>query len=380
MASFRRRFIIVGDVGGTNCRLELICLDCGFEGSGRPIASFSARYRTTSAPSVLDLLKRFALEPGFMTISNDCNAELISLCVCGPVTDGVAILNNPTFGETGWTVDSTYLSKELGIRVHILNDFNAVGLSLLQLSAEDIHVLYDGKGHSAPQGVKAWLGPGTGLGQAFAILGPEGGGKGEMEWRIFGSEGGVSDFVARTKDEWLLKQYIAQQGAGGDPYGFVDVESVVSGTGITHIYQWLRGNQTVSNTALDMDIMSSDHPARLICQHGALAYTNIPLSTHNDPFVHDPLCCQAIGIFLAALGAEAANLALRFQATGGVYIAGGIASKIMPLIEDGRVAEGYLSKGRSLVAYDNCPLYAVSKSGDDLGLTGAFINAMKFLT
>jgi glucokinase len=373
MSSFSTsRFIVIGDVGGTNCRLELIALDDSggrFErsGRGRLPAAFSARYRTTSASSVLALLKRFMEESGYQAIISEGRVELFSLSVCGPVINGVAILNNPSFGENGWRVDATYLSKELGGRVYIVNDFNAVGLSLFQLEDSDISVLYDGKGNKAPHDVKAWLGPGTGLGQAFAVHYASAVAEGKGEWRIFGSEGGISDFVVRTEDEWALKKYIAAQGPTGDARSFVDMEHVVSGTGITHIYKWLRLSHQASDEALDAEIAASEHPARLICEHGAR-----PPSP-----AHDTLCCRAMDMFLAALGAEAANMALRLQAAGGVYIAGGIVSKIMPLITDGRVLEGYLGKGHSLLAYDNCPLYAVSKPGDDLGLTGAFINAMK---
>ena len=87
----------------------------------------------------------------------------------------------------------------------------------------------------------------------------------------------------------------------------------------------------------------------------------------------DELCTIAIDMFLRALGAEAGNLACRYQAHGGVFIAGGgIAKKLLPLVRDGRVAQAYADKGRNFACYASCPLYVCSTDGDELGLMGAW--------
>lgn len=373
-----KHYIVIGDIGGTNCRLELLPVEHGAYGRSKeaplcggtttnclPPALCHARYRTTSAPSVLHLLERFSEEPCYQTALQDGKIVLYSLSVCGPVSDGVAILTSQAFGEDGWRVDSHELSTAFGCKVSLLNDFHAVGLSLPEVPQGDVHVLYDAKGRIPDKyDITAWLGPGTGLGQGFALWAPDCKqvSENQGDWIICGSEGGMSDFIVKTDDDWELKKFIASQGDLHDPYAFVDVEHVVSGTGIGNIYKWLRYSRPhlISDAELDQTIMESDQPAKLICE--ALA---------------NELCQKTVDIFLAALGSEAANLALRYQAKGGVYIAGGITSKIMDFIKDGRVARSYVDKGHSLLAYENCPLYAVSKPGDDLGLTGAYLNAIK---
>ena len=136
----------------------------------------------------------------------------------------------------------------------------------------------------------------------------------------------MSDFVARTSDEWALRQFIAVNAAEA---GHVDVEMVISGEGISNIYKWLRSTAEPSSLNLEVDaaVMAATEPAAVISQHGGGGGDAQGGAQDGGAaaaaVAADPLCARAIGMFLAALGTEAGNLAVRYQATGGVFIAGG---------------------------------------------------------
>lgn len=349
--------MVIGDLGGTNCRIELVSYDAALNVPSttkpRPEAIHKVKYKSNSAGSLIELLRRFLKEPICASALQTEPIVLFSIAVCGPVTDGRAILLAPCFGEEGWKLDVLEIKAALGSDVFILNDFHAVGLGLPHIPDSDKHTIYDAGGRQDPHGVLACLGPGTGLGEVYAVPCAEG-------YIVCCSEGGMSDFVPRNEDEWALRQWIAQRSIGG----FVEVEKVVSGEGIANAYQWLRESRPalVTNTALDNEIMEATEAAGVIGQHC------VPGTDEADP-----LCIQAVNLFLDALGAEASNLALRYQAKGGVFIAGGgIAGKLLSRVLDGRVAQAYVAKGHSLACYDTCPLFVAATPGDELGLSGAW--------
>ena len=104
------------------------------------------------------------------------------------------------------------------------------------------------------------------------------------------------------------------------------------------------------------------------------------IAAHGDAAAEgaDADCVAAVDMFVEALGAEAANLALRFQAFGGVYIAGGVTAKLAPrLAASEKLKAAYLGKGPSAELYSACPLHVVTTEGDDLAMEGAFRYAAK---
>ena len=352
-------YVVIGDLGGTSCRLELVPCDGSAVGAlERPKAAHRAKYKSNSADSLSELLARFVAEPECAAaVLEGGPVQLFSIAVCGPVTDGRAILLAPGFGEGGWTLDARAMKLDLGVEVAMLNDFHAVGLGLPHIPTAELHTVHGAGGRRDPRGVLACLGPGTGLGQVFAVPREEAAGGG---YHVCCSEGGMSDFVARTEDEWALRRFIAN----GCSDGFVEVEKVVSGEGIAHIYRWLREARPalLVDAALDAAVLGADEPAAVIAQHCTAGEVGA-----------DALCVAAVDIFLDALGAEAGNLAVRYQAKGGVYIAGGgIASKLLPRILDGRVAAAFVAKGHSIACYDDVPLFVATTPGDELGLLGAW--------
>ena len=140
--------LLLGDLGGTNCRLELVPMPPAAAGAGRPATVHKDRYRTADFASLAEMLAKFVAElpPGTAAPSLCC------LSVCGPVTAGgggrlTSVLLAPVFGPGGWTLDSHALRAALGggCEVLMLNDFHSVGLALPLIPPEDIHTVYAGK-------------------------------------------------------------------------------------------------------------------------------------------------------------------------------------------------------------------------------------------
>ena len=391
---------LLGDVGGTNIRLTLVPavrLSCR---NILPPATHRERYRTGDFAHLREALARFVREkPDDVGSIVTC-----ALSVCGPVSnDGKAICLAESMGSDGWTLEPSDLAAALGLgagrRLHLLNDFVAVGLAVGGVdwrdAPHDLITVHAGTPHR--QGTIAVLGPGTGLGSCFgvwpsppALRDPP-----PTELQIFPSEGGESDFVARTADEWALREYLART----LEVEHVKVEHVVSGLGLSRIYQFLRarardgGSGAVRGGAAGgsrkrkgvADASSDDAAAAVEAAVLAATDPSAVVARHGTPGEAgaDAHCIAALDMFIDALGAEAANLALRFQAHGGVYIAGGVAAKLASRLTraaeggtdaggNGRLQAAYLGKGRSTPAYSACPLYVCAVDGDDLALEGVW--------
>ena len=366
--------VLLGDLGGTNIRFSLYSVQ---ELHGvRSAPTYVARYRTADFGHLSEALQRFAAEKP----DNFGAIVACSLSVCGPVSSGKAICLHESMGADGWALEEVELAKVLGLpegRVRMLNDFVAVGLAVggagLSSSPETLHTVHPGAGINNTEGTIAVLGPGTGLGSCFGTRQPQ--------LEIYPSEGGESDFVARTDKEWALRTHLARS----LDVDHVKVEHVVSGLGISRIYAFLRAGgqggqggaggtskrRRTSTTpaddraaAIQAEVDAAVDPSAVVVAHGTLGSPNA-----------DPECVAAVDMFIDALGAEAANLALRFQAFGGVYIAGGVAAKLSDrLVITGRerLLAAYLGKGHSVDAYRDCPLYVLAVEGDDLAMAGAW--------
>jgi glucokinase len=140
------------------------------------------------------------------------------------------------------------------------------------------------------------------------------------------SEGGHTDFAPRGEEQIELLRDLEEK------FGHVSYERVLSGPGLANIYGFLRSRSGVAEPAwLSQQISTGDHAAAV--SEAALKKT-------------DPVCIHALEVFCDIYGAEAANLALKVLAFGGVYLGGGIAPKILPMLTSGGFAKAFLSKGR----------------------------------
>ena len=281
--------------------------------------------------------------------------EKACFAIAGPVVNDTCVLTN-----LAWFLDARRLEQELDIAtIHLINDFAAVGYGILGLEDKDLCTLQAATAQTdAPIAV---IGAGTGLGEGFLIQ--QAGG-----YQVFASEGGHADFAPRNELEFQLLQYLR------DKYDIqrISVERVVSGQGIVALYQFLRDRQVAHESPEIGEIIrtweretgrteKSVDPAAVIAQ-AALEK-------------RDRLCEQTLQMFVEAYGAEAGNLALKLLPYGGLYVAGGIAAKILPLIQEGNFLRAFGQKGRVSPLLEKVSVRVVLNP--QVGLIGAAICASR---
>jgi glucokinase len=313
--------VLAGDVGGTTTRLGVFT-----KGDPRPRQIAVRTYGTTEFGGIPDMVAQFLRDTAVDTrsIGHACFG------VAGPVLDGVATLTNAHVD-----VNAAAIAKATGIgRVSLLNDLEALAHAVPVLADEEVRVLQQGR--AVAGGAVAVIAAGTGLGEAvlYDIDG---------RWIAKASEAGRSDFAARTdRDIVVLRELTAE-------YGRAAVEHVVAGIGLVHIHKALH-----RSCRAGIDFTSADAPAKISAAALARAC---------------PGCVDALDVFVDAYGAEAGNLALRTVATGGVYIGGGIAPKILDALVDGRFLAAFRAKAPFTSLLDAMPVKVILNAG--AGLFGA---------
>lgn len=315
--------LLAGDVGGTKTILAL------HEGGAllRREVYPSARYASLQA-----LVKEF-LGAGAHGIGRACFG------VAGPVSaEKCRATNLP------WLIDARALEEALEIpRVALVNDFYALSIGIGELSESDLATLNDVP--ADPHGPWVVLGAGTGLGQA--VLHEGAGGRRE----VLSSEGGHTDFGPRNELEIELLRFMLRR------HDHVSYERLVSGPGLVAVYEFLRERGPAKESQAVREALEAD-PA------GAAAV----VSTFGLEG-RDGLCAQALDLFCSIYGAEAGNLALKVVARGGVYVAGGIAPKILKKLQEGAFMKAFLDKGRLRHVLEATPVRVVLNP--EVGLLGA---------
>jgi glucokinase len=256
--------------------------------------------------------------------------------IAGPVVDGECRTPN-----LPWTVSAHDLARDIGVpRTSIINDFVAAAHGVLCLSAADLVTLQAGT--AAEHGTIALIGAGTGLGEGFLVWDGD-------RYRVHASEGGHADFAARDPASWELRRSLLDDG------GHVSWERVLSGAGLAHLYRHLAASGFAPERAEMRQEMAAGEPAAAVTRH-ALA---------GD----DPIAVEALEMFVSAYGAQAGNLALTVLATGGVYLAGGIAPRIVAKLRDGSFVTAFRNKGRLADLMGRIPVHVIVNP--DVGLLGA---------
>jgi glucokinase len=234
--------------------------------------------------------------------------------VPGPVLDGESRTTN-----LPWHLAEKSLQKATSSReVKLLNDLEAMAYGMLFLSPEQLSFL-QGKS-PAGKGNIAVVAAGTGLGEA--ILYWDG-----TRYHPIATEGGHTDFAPRTDQEVELLHYLREKVGGR-----VSCERVLSGPGFTSVYEFLRDRGYYPEPAWLAERLKTDLPNAVITEIGLAG--------------QDPLCEATLDLFISLYGAEAGNLALKCLALGGAYIGGGIAPKLLPVLQRGPFLEGFTDKGR----------------------------------
>jgi glucokinase len=293
--------ILAGDIGGTKTVIGL------FEQAGDRLQAVREETFPSKSHATLEaILDRF--------LAGGSRPALRSACfgVAGPVIEGKSkTMNLP------WELDEPSLEKALQVpRVKLLNDLEAAAYGMLHLEPTDLCVLQPGLKH---QGNVAVIAAGTGLGQAILYW------DGQHHHPI-ASEGGHADFAPHTDTEMELLIYLRRE------FGHVSCERLLSGPGLFNIYRFLRDSGDAAEPEWLRQRIAQGDPGAVISQIGLAG--------------EHPVCTRALDLFNSIYGAEAGNLALKAFSVGGVYVAGGIAPKILPRLQDGAFVRAFTDKGR----------------------------------
>ena len=315
--------VLAGDIGGTNARLALIELD---EGAARVLRANA--YPSTAYPGLAPIVHQF-LEGG-------PHPDRACYGIAGPVVNQQVRATN-----LAWTIDGATLGRETGIpATTLINDFSAVAWGIARLRAEDLVTLQEADPQA--QGPIGLIGAGTGLGHGFLLWDGR-------RYRVHPSEAGHASFAPRNEDEWGLTRFLQAR------HGRVSVERVVSGQGIPEIYEYLAATRYAPEQPAVRAEMGTMDPAAVVTKHGLAG--------------SDALCVRALDLFVSAYGAAAGHLAVTIVATGGIYIAGGIAPRLLPKLADGTFMNAFRALGRFEEFASRIPVRVIANP--DVGLLGA---------
>ena len=319
--------ILAGDIGGTKTLLGI------FDGApARPRAAFVQSYGT------LDFDDLTVMIAGFLKDSETGPEAIDRACfgVAGPVRDEAAQLTN-----VPWRVNARRVARDFRFRsVSLLNDLEAMGYAVPVLRESEVHVLQEGE--ALRGGNIALIAAGTGLGQA--LIHNVGG-----RFVPSASEAGHADFAARTEREIALVRDLTAR------YGRADVEHVISGRGFFNIHPVAHRDQPC---LAGVDLSDLEAPAVI----SAAAMER-----------RCPGCVETLDLFVEAYGAESGNLALRTVSSGGVFIGGGIAPKILPALTTGTFMNAFRAKAPLEALVAAMPVNVILNA--EAGLLGAAVFA-----
>lgn len=306
--------VLAGDIGGTSARLACFAVH---DGKMEPLAE--RWYKSREQGSPVEVVRSFMQESG-MVVDRACFG------VAGPVKQGTVLTPN-----LPWVVKGDELARCLGLpAVTVINDLEANAHGIDLLGDEDFAILNPGV--SSPGGTIAVISAGTGLGVAFAYW--DGAGH-----RPLPSEGGHADFAPRNELEAELLLHLRTE------HGRVSCERVVSGPGLRNIYRFLRDGKHVPESPEVAAEMLADDPSRAISRAALEGRCE--------------LCARSLDLFVSLYGAEAGNVALRYLATGGVYVGGGIAPKIIDKLREPHFMMAFTAKGRLSPLLETIPVRVI---------------------
>ncbi len=304
--------ILAGDIGGTKTDLAL------FDADLHVLAR--QQFASGQHASLNDVVRTFMdLHPG----------EVGAACfgIAGPVHGGTVTTTN-----LPWTISDASLAQTIGIgAVGLLNDLEATAFGVMALPPEDFVVIQAGAPEAASH--QAVIAAGTGLGEAGLFWDGQ-------RHRPYASEGGHASFAPRNEVEMALLTYLTAE------FGHVSYERVLSGPGLFNLYRFLRDTSRYEEPAWLTDELRQGDPPATIARAG-LARTS-------------ELAVAALNLFVSIYGAEAGDLALKAYATGGVYVAGGIAPKILTALADGVFVASFADKGRMRSLLNTIPIRVVT--------------------
>jgi glucokinase len=316
--------VLAGDIGGTKTAVAIAEI-----GARSLRVARSQTYPSAEFDSLESVLEEFLrTERHYPAVAG--------FGVAGPVREGRSKVT-----KLPWTIDERRVSRSTGIpRVRLLNDFVANALGVSYLSPRQTVVLARGdREKGGPVGI---LGAGTGLGQAAVITVG-------VSTLVMASEGGHADFGPRTETEDRLVSWVRRR------FGRTTRDRLLSGEGLTLLYDFLKEEGAAPESPDVVAAFAGDDRAAVISR---LALDG-----------GDRLCQEALKLFVSIYGSEAGNLALQYRATGGVYVAGGIAAKILPALQEPEFLRSFRNKPPMEELLARIPVHVVREPR--LGLYGA---------
>ncbi|MBS1661029.1 MAG: glucokinase, partial [Bacteroidetes bacterium] len=290
--------ILAADIGGTKVNVAIYKSD-----SSGLTQLQQKRYVSKDHSSLTEIIQDF---------TGGKIPDRISAAIAGPVVDGKVKLTN-----LPWVLDSGAMSAELKVPVHFINDLEATAYGLAGLGKDELATL--ATGDASAKGNIAIIAPGTGLGEAGLYWDGQ-------RYHPFATEGGHSDFAPRTSQDVDLFYFLQKQ------FGHVSWERVVSGMGIKNIFHFLTEGRNEPIPEWLSERMKDEDPAAVISQ-AALKH-------------EDLLCAETMELFVRYFATEASSLVLKMMATGGLFLAGGIPPKILPLLQSDSWGKNFDNNGR----------------------------------
>jgi len=317
--------LIAGDIGGTKTDLAIYSSE-----SGPHVPLAQTEVHSADYPSLQAMVAEFVAQAKI-------SVEFGSFDVAGPVINGrVKTTNLP------WVMEESALAKDLNLKsVHLMNDLEAVARAVPILRPEDVRTL--NQGEPVPHGPIAVIAPGTGLGESFLTW--DG-----AQYVAHSSEGGHADFAPTDKRQIHLLEYLLQR------FDHVSAERVCSGIGVPNIYEYLRDVERIPERPEVAELVASASDRTKVIVNAAL-----------DAQSPSELCRTTVDILVSAMASEASNLALKVLATGGVYLAGGVAVHLVGVLQEPRFMQTFIQKGRFRDLMARIPVHVITARAALLG-------------
>ncbi|MCE5213081.1 MAG: glucokinase [Deltaproteobacteria bacterium] len=311
--------ILAGDIGGTKTDLAIFSSETGL---AAPMAE--ASFSSGDYPGLELIVREFLFRSG-----SDINIDQAVFGVSGPVIEGRAKITN-----LPWVMEEATIEKTLGLpSVHLFNDLIACAYAVPLLGTSDLCTL--NKGIPDPQGSRAIVAPGTGLGEACLHWDGTG-------YLAYPSEGGHADFAPMNALEEALLHHLQQR------FDHVSYERVCSGNGLFNIYHFLKDEGYAEEPAwLTKMLAGVDDPVPVI------------IGSALDAKRSCTLCLTTLNMFVSILGAEAGNTALKLMASGGVFLGGGILPHIISALQNGLLMNAFRQKGRMSGLMERIPVHVI---------------------
>ena len=300
--------LLAGDIGATNTRLALVSAEAG------PRRFVVEReYASAGYAGLEKVVEAFLADPQAQAGEPPACA---CFCVAGPVIDGRAHLTN-----LPWDLSEDGLRSALGMtHVSLLNDLKSIAHAVPHLEPQETRVVNTGR--AVAHGPIAVLAPGTGLGESFLVWTGK-------AYLACASEGGHTDFAPMNAVQAGLQAYLT------DRFRHAGYERVCSGSGLPNVYDYLRSRDP-----------ASEPPAFAAALQAAADRTPLIVGAALANEAANPLAAATLRVVIDVWGAEAGNLMLKTMATGGVYLAGGLPPRVLPLLQDGAFMQAFTAKGR----------------------------------